>query len=172
MRIVPIALGVAATLALLAPSDAAAQGRENGHAGHGRAEARGHARAEARRDVDRDDRISERVAVRDRDGRVIVRDRQRAIVFDDRDVDRRYDTHDRGRAPAFCRSGAGHPVYGRRWCLEKGFGIGDRGDVFFLDDDRVAYWRGDDVVVVRDRRLDRDRTVWERVLDTILFWTN
>lgn len=30
----------------------------------------------------------------------------------------------RGRGPAFCRSGAGHPVHGRRWCLQKGFGLG------------------------------------------------
>lgn len=47
---------------------------------------------------------------------------------------------DRGRqargeapGPAFCRSGEGHPVFGRRWCLEKGFRLGDhvwrRGDV-------------------------------------------
>lgn len=41
----------------------------------------------------------------------------------------------RGEAPgpAFCRSGEGHPVFGRRWCLEKGFRLGDdvwrRGDV-------------------------------------------
>jgi hypothetical protein len=27
-------------------------------------------------------------------------------------------------APAFCRSGAGHPVWGREWCLDKGFGLG------------------------------------------------
>lgn len=26
--------------------------------------------------------------------------------------------------PAFCRSGAGHPVHGRLWCLEQGFGLG------------------------------------------------
>lgn len=32
----------------------------------------------------------------------------------------------KGKGPAFCRSGAGHPVHGRRWCLEKGFGLGDR----------------------------------------------
>jgi len=30
----------------------------------------------------------------------------------------------RANAPAFCRSGAGHPVHGRRWCVEKGYGIG------------------------------------------------
>lgn len=28
------------------------------------------------------------------------------------------------QAPAFCRSGAGHPVWGRQWCLDKGFGLG------------------------------------------------
>lgn len=28
------------------------------------------------------------------------------------------------RGPAFCRSGEGHPVHGRQWCYEKGFGIG------------------------------------------------
>ena len=26
--------------------------------------------------------------------------------------------------PSYCRSGAGHPVYGRQWCLEKGHGLG------------------------------------------------
>jgi hypothetical protein len=34
----------------------------------------------------------------------------------------------RGQAPAYCRSGAGHPTAGRQWCLAKGFGLGrDRG---------------------------------------------
>lgn len=32
----------------------------------------------------------------------------------------------RGNGPAFCRSGAGHPVFGTDWCQEKGFGRGDR----------------------------------------------
>ncbi len=27
--------------------------------------------------------------------------------------------------PSFCRSGAGHPVYGRQWCIEQGFGLGE-----------------------------------------------
>jgi hypothetical protein len=26
--------------------------------------------------------------------------------------------------PAFCRSGEGHPVYGRQWCIDRGFGLG------------------------------------------------
>jgi hypothetical protein len=31
----------------------------------------------------------------------------------------------RNGAPAFCRSGEGHPVWGRNWCLDMGFGLGD-----------------------------------------------
>jgi hypothetical protein len=33
----------------------------------------------------------------------------------------------RGGGPAFCRSGAGHPVFGRAWCIQKGFGLGTQG---------------------------------------------
>jgi hypothetical protein len=36
------------------------------------------------------------------------------------------DQQARGNAPAFCRSGDGHPVWGREWCLDKGFGLGSR----------------------------------------------
>jgi hypothetical protein len=36
------------------------------------------------------------------------------------------DQRPRGNAPAFCRSGDGHPVWGRGWCLDKGFGLGSR----------------------------------------------
>lgn len=32
-------------------------------------------------------------------------------------------------APSFCRSGAGHPVWGRQWCLDKGFGLGTERDL-------------------------------------------
>lgn len=54
-------------------------------------------------------------------------------------------------APSFCRSGAGHPVWGRQWCLDKGFGLGseagfrwgrkkDPGDIVFREvtTDRLA----------------------------------
>ncbi len=44
---------------------------------------------------------------------------QRELERETRPVERA-----RAGAPAFCRSGAGHPVYGRQWCLEKGFGLG------------------------------------------------
>jgi hypothetical protein len=33
-----------------------------------------------------------------------------------------------GKGPKFCREGNGHPVYGREWCLDKGFGLGARND--------------------------------------------
>jgi hypothetical protein len=36
----------------------------------------------------------------------------------------RADDPPRNGAPAFCRSGAGHPVWGANWCLDKGFGLG------------------------------------------------
>ena len=29
----------------------------------------------------------------------------------------------KANAPSFCRSGAGHPVWGRQWCLDKGYGL-------------------------------------------------
>jgi hypothetical protein len=32
-------------------------------------------------------------------------------------------------SPAFCRSGQGHPVWGRQWCLDKGFGPGIQQDM-------------------------------------------
>jgi hypothetical protein len=35
----------------------------------------------------------------------------------------------KGGAPSFCRSGSGHPVWGRQWCLDKGFGLGTQQNV-------------------------------------------
>jgi hypothetical protein len=32
-------------------------------------------------------------------------------------------------SPSFCRSGEGHPVWGRQWCLQKGFGLGTSSDI-------------------------------------------
>lgn len=66
-----------------------------------------------------------------------------------------------GRAggPSFCRSGVGHPVHGRRWCVEKGFGLGgvpwdvlDLGDVIFGDGPRRRDRLGlEDVIAVLGR---------------------
>lgn len=35
----------------------------------------------------------------------------------------RYNPYVIGR-PSFCRSGIGHPVFGTRWCLDRGYGLG------------------------------------------------
>lgn len=48
-------------------------------------------------------------------------------------------------APSFCRSGAGHPVWGREWCIDKGFGLGDYGDFRWgrtTDVGDIVYRRG------------------------------
>jgi len=44
----------------------------------------------------------------------------------------------RSGGPAFCRSGAGHPVYGRAWCVEKGFALGAQ-DWRRVDMGRIAF---------------------------------
>lgn len=67
----------------------------------------------------------------------------------------------RAGAPAFCRSGEGHPVWGRAWCIDKGFGLGSRagtiwsrgsiGDVIFRrPDDRTRLDRGGLIGVLGD----------------------
>lgn len=59
--------------------------------------------------------------------------------------ERRNDRNDRydRNGPAFCRNGQGHPVRGRQWCHDKGFGLGR--------DNSRDIW-GD--IVFRDRRYD------------------
>ena len=34
------------------------------------------------------------------------------------------DARNRNGSPPFCTNGEGHPVHGRQWCIEKGFGLG------------------------------------------------
>lgn len=54
-----------------------------------------------------------------------------------------------GNAPSFCRSGEGHPVWGRDWCIEKGFGLGSS---------RGTIWsRGSIDDIIFGRRDTRDR---------------
>ncbi len=45
-------------------------------------------------------------------------------------VGREFDDEDdgEGSGPSFCRSGAGHPVFGRAWCRDKGFALGSHDD--------------------------------------------
>lgn len=193
MRAMEIGLmGVVVAMIAAAPVDAYAQGRGNARGHERRAGGPpGQVKKQNDRDKDRDrviildDDIDERGVVirRDRRGggdddrrvrrrgdRIILRDGNgRIIVIGDERIGERFRAR-RGRGPAFCRSGAGHPVFGRRWCLEKGFGLGDRDDVFF-EDGRVIFWDDDTPVIVRDRRFRDDRSFWEMALDRILFWT-
>ncbi len=75
------------------------------------------------------------------------------------------DTRDRGGAPAFCRSGEGHPVWGAEWCVDKGFGLGDGGGLWGRATDV------DDVVFRRPetRRGELDRGGLADVLGDIVF---
>ncbi len=84
----------------------------------------------------------------------------------DRDRGDRRGRHDerwernRGNGPAFCRSGAGHPVHGRRWCVEKGFGLG--GARMYDARWERRYW--DDVVFGRRWYRHRADVVDARIL--------
>lgn len=68
-------------------------------------------------------------------------------------------------SPSFCRSGAGHPVWGRQWCLDKGFGLGV---------DRGVHWGrtldlGDVILRPRTDSNDLTRDVLAAVLGDIVF---
>jgi len=79
-------------------------------------------RIDIRRDRDRDwDRDRNR---RDRNDEWEHRRRARELE----EILRRRHDDDRHRhnAPPFCRDGRGHPVHGRQWCREKGYGLGSR----------------------------------------------
>lgn len=67
-------------------------------------------------------------------------------------------------APSFCRSGAGHPVWGRQWCIDKGFGLGMEND--------IRWGRAVDVgdVILRPTSSgDIRRDVLARVLGDVVF---
>ena len=168
---------LAAAVALVVPSDlwAQGQGRGRGKAHGNRHEQRQAARADDRRDDDDDWWEDRRDRDDDDDDAVILRGRNdRVVIVDPRDIERRYPvTQRQGRGPAFCRSGAGHPVWGPEWCLEKGWGLGSNRVV--IRNDRFFPF-GNDVVVVRDDRnwvVVRDDRSWiERVFDRVLFWTD
>src|SRR5688500_1213514 len=76
------------------------------------------------------DNSSNRVRVKNRRGDVLIDlDDDRARNVGAWDVRPIRDDEGTAGAPAFCRSGAGHPVWGRQWCVDKGFGIGSNNDV-------------------------------------------
>ncbi|HJQ12846.1 MAG TPA: hypothetical protein VJ840_17580, partial [Gemmatimonadaceae bacterium] len=69
------------------------------------------------------------MALRNRKGEMLVAlDDDRARTLGAWRVDP-LDERTKEGAPSFCRSGAGHPVWGRQWCLDKGFGLGDQRDI-------------------------------------------
>jgi hypothetical protein len=126
-----------------------------------------------RRDGDRDrDRVIFRDRDRDRDSdrdRIILRDGSRAVILDGDDFAWFPVRSDRG--PSFCRSGAGHPVFGLQWCLHKGYGIGRPGAVFIRGDDVFLRDRTR-VIVLRDRAYDADRAFWSAVAGQVLAWVD
>jgi hypothetical protein len=82
----------------------------------------------------------------DLDGADVFRDRRgRLVIVLDDDLFRSRGR--RGRGPAFCRSGAGHPVHGRQWCTRKGFGLGRD---FTIDTRRRGRTRQGDIIIGRD----------------------
>ena len=128
--------------------------------------ARGHARGLAADAFD----------VRSDNDRVRILNRRGDLLFDMDDrragelggwrLRRLGDQSPRGNAPAFCRSGEGHPVWGRQWCLDKGFGLGSRsgtiwsrggiGDIIFREPDyRTRLDRGGLLGVLGDIVLGR-----------------
>jgi hypothetical protein len=73
------------------------------------------------------------------------------------------ENRDGGKGPKFCRNGNGHPVHGRQWCVQKGFGLGSGRW------DRV---RWEDVIFGRPqprRDLDLGRDVLRDVLGSVIY---
>ena len=76
----------------------------------------------------------------------------------------RFGGREGGGGPRFCRTGAGHPVFGRAWCVDKGFGLGG------------VRWRRDvgglgDIIFRRSPRRDArilDRSGIEEILGEVL----
>ena len=124
---------------------------------------RGHARGLGDDDIFiREDR--DRISLFNRGGALLlVMDDDRARNLGNWRVRPYYDEVKSG-APAFCRSGEGHPVFGREWCLQKGFGLGDYRD--------LRWGRTTDVRDVIFRQVDRGtlaRAVLIDVLGDVVF---
>ena len=176
-------VAIAAGMAIgAAPLEVAAQGNSNrARQQQEMQRQRQQAREAARREADRRERAAQQARERrqkaNRSGMVLRRNDERARR--DRDRDRRNDRYNdpwtifgrnRGKArrhvghvergPAFCRSGEGHPVHGRRWCRDKGFGLGR---------ERSRDIWGD--IVYRDRRYDNrrmNRSTLENILGSVV----
>lgn len=151
MRYVSLTAIAVLTLLLAAPN-AAAQGRSQ--------DGDDQDRKERREDRDRRDRDRDR---EDRDERQREGEWGEDDKYEERRRGNRQRRGKRGRGPKFCRNGEGHPVHGRDWCIEKGFGLGDgRYEDGRYDDNRYEDGRQE-----RDRRYgdyyEYDRRRWKRV---------
>lgn len=137
-----LAAAAAAALAVASPADLAAQSARGQQARVQEARREQQARVqEARREQQR--REAERARVEAERRRLEqLNARRDSRTYDPRNT-RRYDPRNnrRDNGPAFCRSGEGHPVFGRRWCYEKGYSLGGRswGDIFLRDRNTRRY---------------------------------
>jgi hypothetical protein len=94
--------------------------------------------------------INGRVRLQNRRGDVLMdMDENRARDLGNWQLRRMGDRQPSANAPAFCRSGAGHPVHGREWCMDKGFGLGSRSGTLWS--------RGSVEDIIFRRRTDGDR---------------
>jgi hypothetical protein len=108
------------------------------------------------------------LVVRSSDDRVAVLNRKNEVLLDldprsarelgSWEVRRLGDERPHAGSPAFCASGAGHPVWGREWCIDKGFGLGGGS---------VLWSRGTVDDVIFRRRGDRDRVDGGSLLDVL-----
>lgn len=106
--------------------------------------------------------LEDRVRVLDRDGRPLLDlDEDRSRRLGSWDVVRTDRRGVRGGAPAFCRSGEGHPVWGRDWCFDKGFGLGTSRDLRWGRSTRI-----EDVIFRTPR--ERRRVTLRDVLDDVV----
>lgn len=175
-------VAIAAGMAIgAAPIEVVAQGNSNrARQQQEMQRQRQQAREAARREADRRERAAQQARERrqqaNRSGVVLRRNDDYDRARRDRERDRRDDRYDApwtifgrnddrydrrddrygNRGPAFCRSGEGHPVHGRQWCRDKGFGLGR--------EHSRDIW-GD--IVYRDRRYD-NRRMGSSTLENIL----
>lgn len=143
-----VTIGAGAAIAMVPPADLSAQGRS------GSAQAKQETRERAdERDRRRDSRVDGRQY---EDGRYAERRRGDRRAGDRQRVQQRQ--KQRAGQPAFCRSGAGHPVHGRQWCVDKGFGLGN------------GSWSRDlgDIILRRPRDTRRNESLGTSVLGDIL----
>jgi hypothetical protein len=155
-------MALAASAALGMATELEAQGRGNGNGnGNGKAQVTQRTAGQPAQAQSAREREAERERLRAQRERDAERERLRSDRDRRGDWDRQQQAR-RGGSPAFCRSGQGHPVHGRSWCTQKGFGLGN---------ERWERARIEDIIFrqPRDRRRYDDGSLMNRsVLEDIL----